>query len=530
MGGTRELVADAVPATSRHVARCASCSAALLRCDFHGRSAAHMDVALARHRSGYCVRADAAVADAAFALTSLLDGLEGGGIDVPSAPWPNEEPPIVFAARHGLYDLACRLLDAGCLFGAQSLDHIAPSGQAAIHLAAARDDARLVGALLKAHASPHVLTQDSTSDSAFVGGSSPLHCAAASGAQEAARVLLSASPALAATPDWDGQIPARAAMISGHRALALTLAQAAELEVAERAVGSADGGELAELVREVLAELDRDVLATGGNENSVTPNQAASSTESRALRRLGQQERESLRLWIGGRAQLHVCHLLRGLWSADDCAWLLSEVSIAAGLHGWHGARHRHYSTEDLPLWRAPRAARWVRDQVRCRIFPAMAAVFGIPIDRLRLQECFAVRYEASGQPSLAMHRDETLLSFNVSLSDGFEGGGTCFAKPTSLREWADGGSDLCTLDSRLPSWTPGSEGSAVSAVRGERGDCLVHSGQLLHAGAAVTRGTRIIVVGFVSELMRSGDHEARATEMYEGPGELAAGLSVRGA
>ena len=82
MGGTRELVADAVPATSRHVARCASCSAALLRCDFHGRSAAHMDVALARHRSGYCVRADAAVADAAFALTSLLDGIEGGGFDV----------------------------------------------------------------------------------------------------------------------------------------------------------------------------------------------------------------------------------------------------------------------------------------------------------------------------------------------------------------------------------------------------------------------------------------------------------------
>ena len=187
---------------------------------------------------------------------------------------------------------------------------------------------------------------------------------------------------------------------------------------------------------------------------------------------------------------------LHGFWSAAECAWLLSEVSVAAGLHGWHGARHRHYSTEDLPLWRAPRAARWVREQVRCRIFPAMAAVFGIPIDRLRLQECFAVRYEASGQASLAMHRDETLLSFNVSLSDGFEGGGTCFAQPTSLREWADGGSDLCALDSKLPSWTPGSEGSAVSVVRGERGDCLVHCGQLLHAGATVTRGTRIILIG----------------------------------
>ena len=35
----------------------------------------------------------------------------------------------------------------------------------------------------------------------------------------------------------------------------------------------------------------------------------------------------------------------------------------------------------------------------------------------------------------LALHRDDTLLSFNVSLVDGFVGGGTCFAE-----EWPTAG------------------------------------------------------------------------------------------
>jgi hypothetical protein len=42
-----------------------------------------------------------------------------------------------------------------------------------------------------------------------------------------------------------------------------------------------------------------------------------------------------------------------------------------------------------------------------------------------------------------------------------------------------------------------------------------MHCGQLLHGGAATTRGTRIILVGFVSEHLRGDEHERRTVEMH---------------
>ena len=35
------------------------------------------------------------------------------------------------------------------------------------------------------------------------------------------------------------------------------------------------------------------------------------------------------------------------------------------------------------------------------------------------------------------------------------------------------------------------------------RGDCLVHCGQMLHGGGTVSEGVRMILVGFVSEIVR---------------------------
>ena len=39
-------------------------------------------------------------------------------------------------------------------------------------------------------------------------------------------------------------------------------------------------------------------------------------------------------------------------------------------------------------------------------------------------------------------------------------------------------------------------------AVQGEQGDCLIHCGQLLHGGAAVTAGRRVVLVSFIDELV----------------------------
>lgn len=89
----------------------------------------------------------------------------------------------------------------------------------------------------------------------------------------------------------------------------------------------------------------------------------------------------------------------------------------------------------------------------------------------------FIVRYSAaSGRPGgrgLKLHKDETALTFNMCLSpqDGFEGGGTYFPASSS------------DVDGIL--------------IRPCPGHCLVHDGNIKHAGNDVITGDRYILVGF---------------------------------
>ena len=67
------------------------------------------------------------------------------------------------------------------------------------------------------------------------------------------------------------------------------------------------------------------------------------------------------------------------------------------------------------------------------------------------------------------IHRDGSIISFNILLNstDDFDGGGTFV------------------------------EADAKTYSIGQ-GDCFVHSGKLRHAGAAITSGERLVLVGFV--------------------------------
>ena len=213
----------------------------------------------------------------------------------------------------------------------------------------------------------------------------------------------------------------------------------------------------------------------------------------RRLCEMSYVERERERLSLAGRSRLQVVHLLRGFLSCAECDWLLREIRDAAALAGWQNARHRHYATEDVPLWRAPKAASWVIGKVTRALLPRLAECFGLAADALLLHECFGVRYEPSGQAALSFHRDGTMFSFNICLNepDAFVGGGTAFNTPTQLLTW--------TLDEagqlgRTP------DATTTTVVRGGRGDCLMHSGQLLHGGCTVSEGVRFILVGFVAE------------------------------
>ena len=89
----------------------------------------------------------------------------------------------------------------------------------------------------------------------------------------------------------------------------------------------------------------------------------------------------------------------------------------------------------------------------------------------------FIVRYCASSQRpggrGLKLHKDETALTFNLCLSpeEGFTGGGTYFP------------ANSADVDGLL--------------VRPKPGCCLIHDGNLKHAGNEVVSGQRFILVGF---------------------------------
>ena len=166
---------------------------------------------------------------------------------------------------------------------------------------------------------------------------------------------------------------------------------------------------------------------------------------------------------------LHCAHWL----DADTCARLISSVEGHTAQVGWTDSRHRNFSTVDIELSNVPSLREWIAPRLHSVLVPSLAALFEVPIDALQVQEVFLVKYSETGQDSLELHRDAHLLSFNILLSDpaSFDGGGT--------------------LVQAL--------GGALQVE--QRGDVLLHCGQMMHGGARVTRGTRYIIVGFVRVL-----------------------------
>jgi predicted 2-oxoglutarate/Fe(II)-dependent dioxygenase YbiX len=103
------------------------------------------------------------------------------------------------------------------------------------------------------------------------------------------------------------------------------------------------------------------------------------------------------------------------------------------------------------------------------RVLRPMAQRAGFDVAQLHYRDLFVVSYTTDAQPGLALHRDGSLLSFNVLLSSptDFVGGGTRFPHLAAI-------------------------------MRPARGDAVVHSGSAVHEGVPITDGHRVLVVGFV--------------------------------
>jgi hypothetical protein len=258
---------------------------------------------------------------------------------------------------------------------------------------------------------------------------------------------------------------------------------------------------------------------------------------------------------------VHVFDLL----DAPACQHLIDLAEAHGAANGWATGRHKHFPTTDIAV--TAETAPELNDALRphvidALVLPTLAAYYGHFDARaeLSISDVFLVRYAAEdgatrgapAQDRLAFHRDGSLLSFSILLSDpaDFDGGGlrfhslgpgceacrglpcagdTCVACIAAAAAAAAVASADASSDSSVVSAEAYREAAAAAAVRlcarcggvGRasisvgRGNLTTHCGKLLHEGARVLRGTRYLLVGFVRVKSPRIDHEFVERSVY---------------
>lgn len=197
-------------------------------------------------------------------------------------------------------------------------------------------------------------------------------------------------------------------------------------------------------------------------------------------------ERRNAELVESEEDQMNRVFVIRNLWNEQQCAAILETVIRFGDANGWTSQRHRSYATTDIPSHMiGAEMDENLRKLLSQKLYPQIIDKyrlnerFGINVDEgerveIGVRDLFFVRYDLLRQNELKLHRDGSLVSFNILLNDrsDFEGGGTYFEH--------------------------------LNKVIGiERGDCVIHSGKVLHAGHPITSGERYILVGFLDGKVR---------------------------
>jgi hypothetical protein len=163
-------------------------------------------------------------------------------------------------------------------------------------------------------------------------------------------------------------------------------------------------------------------------------------------------------------------YVIDRFYTPDICEWIVSEAEqYAANNGGWTTSRHMNYPTTDIPAKNIPFLFNFVLISIK-RIFEHVKTNYKTNNINFDINDIFIVKYNENIQNKLSLHKDGSFISFNVMLNDKseYEGGGTFFKcdKKTFMLE---------------------------------KGDLLIHSGQLEHSGIEITKGTRYLLVFFVN-------------------------------
>eukprot|EP00984_Skeletonema_dohrnii_P020728 scaffold10162_cov118-Skeletonema_dohrnii-CCMP3373.AAC.3 len=202
---------------------------------------------------------------------------------------------------------------------------------------------------------------------------------------------------------------------------------------------------------------------------------------------------------------LHKIHVLPFLEPEESDRMLKIARAYAEASSSWDqqdSTRHVSYQTVDFAVEESVDMSQYLQDiSFQERIFGLLSEEYDVDVEDLSFLDLFCASYEASGYDDqtdretmdrLDFHRDGSLLSFTVLLSqpEDFEGGGTIF---DALRDAADESDQQSTVLKAPGSIQPLNAGYAT-----------LHSGKLLHGGHVVTKGQRIVLVGFVDVDLRN--------------------------
>jgi hypothetical protein len=151
--------------------------------------------------------------------------------------------------------------------------------------------------------------------------------------------------------------------------------------------------------------------------------------------------------------------------------------------------RHVAFPTTDIPVADVPCLDQLCQRVLQADIVPKICQAYQLPPGSLLAHDLFVVFYSVAkgGQRGLALHCDESHYSFNLLLSPAtdFDGGGTWFEH-------------------------------LGSTVEAQQGQIVCHPGELRHKGVAITRGRRVLLVGFLHDRRRQMFDRPRESSMFE--------------
>jgi hypothetical protein len=226
---------------------------------------------------------------------------------------------------------------------------------------------------------------------------------------------------------------------------------------------------------------------------------------------------------------IHVQPCLSGK-EATKCLQLAREYAANTGCWDQSSGRHINYNTVDFEVEDSEDLSAYLNEICfHSRIVQQLSEAFEIEEPYITFLDLFCSNYEAttssqdlhqqlpttsttrSTMDSLVMHRDGSLLSFTVLLSDpqiDFDGGGTTFEclKNVSFVTSSSLDSTTNTATSSSGSSTTADPYHTIVQFSREHGTvqpqkqgyCTLHSGKMLHGADVVTRGSRCVLVGFM--------------------------------